>query len=40
MLGHIVSEKGMEVDRAKVEIIEKLPIPSTVRDIKYFLGHA
>ena len=32
--------KGMEVDRAKVEIIEKLPTPSTVRDIRSVLGHA
>ena len=40
VLGHIVSGKGMEVDRAKVQIIEKLPTPTTVRDIRSFLGHA
>ena len=40
VLGHIVSSKGIVVDRAKVELIEKLPTPKTVRDIRSFLGHA
>ena len=40
VLGHIVSGKCMEVDRAKVQIIEKLHTPTTVRDIRSFLGHA
>ena len=27
MLGHKVSERGVEVDKAKIEVIEKLPPP-------------
>ncbi|CAH9085690.1 unnamed protein product [Cuscuta epithymum] len=40
VLGHKVSEKGIEVDKAKVEAIEKLPYPTTVKAIRSFLGHA
>ena len=29
VLGHCISEKGIEVDRAKVEVIERLPPPPT-----------
>ncbi|RVW78603.1 Retrovirus-related Pol polyprotein from transposon 297 [Vitis vinifera] len=32
VLGHIISEKGIEVDKAKVEIIVKLPSPTTVKE--------
>ncbi|RVW29376.1 Retrovirus-related Pol polyprotein from transposon 17.6 [Vitis vinifera] len=32
VLGHIISEKGIEVDKAKVELIAKLPSPTTVKD--------
>ncbi|CAM8889844.1 unnamed protein product [Rhodiola kirilowii] len=39
VLGHIVSKEGMEVDKAKIDVIMTLPYPSTVRDIKSFLGH-
>ncbi|CAM8902737.1 unnamed protein product [Rhodiola kirilowii] len=31
---------GIEVDKAKIDLIVTLPYPSTVRDIKSFLGHA
>ncbi|CAM8972404.1 unnamed protein product [Rhodiola kirilowii] len=31
---------GIEVDKAKVEVIEKLPPPRDVRGIRSFLGHA
>ena len=31
---------GIEVDKAKVEVIEKLPPPTNVKGIKSFLGHA
>ncbi|XP_042988664.1 uncharacterized protein LOC122316196 [Carya illinoinensis] len=37
---HLVSECGIEVDRAKIELISQLPIPKTVKDIRSFLGHA
>ena len=40
VLGHIVSKKGIEVDKAKVELISNLPAPMCVRDIRSFLGHA
>ena len=39
MLGHIVSGKGLEVDKAKIEVIQNLPLPGTVRDLRSFLGH-
>ena len=40
VLGYIVSKDGIEVDKAKVELISNLPIPKCVRDIRSFLGHA
>ena len=39
-LGHRVSERGIEVDRAKIEAIEKLPYPRDIKGIRSFLGHA
>ena len=40
VLGHLVSERGIEVDRAKIEVIEKLLPPVNVKGIRSFLGHA
>uniref|UniRef100_A0A5B7ABE7 Reverse transcriptase/retrotransposon-derived protein RNase H-like domain-containing protein n=1 Tax=Davidia involucrata TaxID=16924 RepID=A0A5B7ABE7_DAVIN len=40
VLGHIVSERGIEIDKAKVDLISTLPPPSSVRQIWSFLGHA
>ncbi|XP_049405201.1 uncharacterized protein LOC125868635 [Solanum stenotomum] len=40
VLGHKVSQKGLEVDKAKIEVIEKLPPPILVKCIRSFLGHA
>ncbi|KAG9444739.1 hypothetical protein H6P81_016079 [Aristolochia fimbriata] len=40
VLGQKISEKGIEVDRAKVEVIEKLPPPTNIKGIRSFLGHA
>ena len=40
VLGHRISARGIEVDRAKIEAIEKLPPPSWVKGIRSFLGHA
>ncbi|XP_021723382.1 protein NYNRIN-like [Chenopodium quinoa] len=40
ILGHKISSKGIEVDKAKVEVIEKLPPPINVRGVRSFLGHA
>ncbi|GKB45178.1 DNA-directed DNA polymerase [Tanacetum coccineum] len=40
ILGHKISRKGIEVDKAKVDVISKLPHPTTVKGIRSFLGHA
>ncbi|GJS95057.1 reverse transcriptase domain-containing protein [Tanacetum coccineum] len=40
VLGHKISRKGIEVDKAKIDVISKLPHPSTVKGIRSFLGHA
>ena len=40
VLGHAISEKGIEVDREKVELISKLPSPTNVKTVRQFLGHA
>nr|GEX05337.1 reverse transcriptase domain-containing protein [Tanacetum cinerariifolium] len=40
VLGHKISKKGIEVDKAKIEVILKLPHPTTVKGIRSFLGHA
>ena len=39
MLGHIVLSKGLELDKAKIEVIQNLPLPGTVRDLRSFLEH-
>ncbi|GJY97100.1 hypothetical protein Tco_0514010 [Tanacetum coccineum] len=33
-------KSGIEVDRAKVDVIAKLPHPTTVKGVRSFLGHA
>ena len=40
VLGHRISEKGIEVDQAKVEAIERLPPLICVKGVRSFLGHA
>ena len=40
VLGHIISSRGIEVDKAKIDIISKLPPPTNVKTIRQFLGHA
>jgi hypothetical protein len=40
VLGHIVSSKGIEVDKSKIELIANLPTPKSVKDVRSFLGHA
>ena len=39
VLGHIVFKRGIEVDKAKVDIIFKLPPPNSVKQVRSFLGH-
>nr|GFB75486.1 reverse transcriptase domain-containing protein [Tanacetum cinerariifolium] len=38
--GHKISKSGIEVDRAKVDVIAKLPHPTTLKGVRSFLGHA
>nr|GEW83753.1 reverse transcriptase domain-containing protein [Tanacetum cinerariifolium] len=38
-LGYKISKQGIEVDKVKVDVITKLPLP-TVKGIQSFLGHA
>ena len=39
VLGHRISARGIEVDKANIEAIEKLPPPSFVKGKRRFLGH-
>ncbi|PKI37274.1 hypothetical protein CRG98_042337 [Punica granatum] len=38
LLGFVVSERGIEVDPDKVKAIKELPPPSSVREVRGFLG--
>ena len=40
VLGHEIFRRGIEVDKAKEEVIDKLPPPKSIKDIRSFLGHA
>src|SRR3954468_14581920 len=40
VLGHKISERGIKVDRAKIEAIEKMPCPRDVKGIRSILSHA
>ena len=40
VLGHKVSARGIEVDKAKIKVIEQLPPATNVKGIRSFLGHA
>ena len=40
VLGHIISKRGIEIDKAKIELISKLPSPTNVKTVRQFLGHA
>lgn len=40
VLGHVISNKDIEVDKDKVDVIVNLPIPKSIKDIFSFLGHA
>ncbi|GKD93321.1 hypothetical protein Tco_1373158 [Tanacetum coccineum] len=40
VLGHKISKNRIEVDKAKVDVIAKLPHPTTVKGIRSFLDHA
>jgi hypothetical protein len=40
VLGHVISERGIKVDKAKVETVEQHPPPTYVKYLRSFLGHA
>ncbi|RDX68634.1 Retrovirus-related Pol polyprotein from transposon 17.6, partial [Mucuna pruriens] len=40
VLGHLVSNRGIEVDKSKIDVITSLPNPASVREVRSFLGHA
>ena len=40
VLGHVISRKDIEVDKAKIELIVNLPPPTNVKEVRQFLGHA
>ena len=39
VLGHLVSSKGLEVDKAKVEVIQDLALTKLIREHRSFLGY-
>ena len=40
ILGHIVSNKGIEVDNAKVELIQRFHTIKSIKEMRYFLRHS
>jgi hypothetical protein len=40
VLGHVIFERGIKVDKAKIETVEKLPPPKNIKSLRSFLGHA
>ena len=40
VLGHVISSRGIGVDKTKVDIIQSLPYPTSVQEVCSFLGHA
>ncbi|RDX92122.1 Retrovirus-related Pol polyprotein, partial [Mucuna pruriens] len=39
VLGHLVSNRGIEVDKSKIDIVTSLSNPTSVREVRSFLGH-
>jgi len=40
IFGHEISRRGIEVDKAKIEVIAKHPQLKSIKDIRSFLRHA
>ncbi|RDY07796.1 Retrovirus-related Pol polyprotein, partial [Mucuna pruriens] len=40
MLGHLVSNRGVEVDKSKINIITSIPNPTSMWEVRSFLGYA
>ena len=39
VLGYKGSKNGIEIDKIKIEVIDKLPTPTSIKRIRSFLGH-
>ena len=39
-IGAYYFTKGIEVDKAKIDLISKLPSPTNIKTVRQFLGHA
>jgi hypothetical protein len=39
VLRQVVSSRGLEIDKAKIDVISSLPHPSYMREVRSFLGH-
>jgi hypothetical protein len=40
VLGNVISERGIEVDKPKIETVKQLPPPTNIKSLRSFLGHA
>ncbi|RDY03148.1 hypothetical protein CR513_13293, partial [Mucuna pruriens] len=40
MLGHLVSNKSIKIDKSQIDIITSLPNSASVREVRLFLGNA
>ena len=40
VLGHFISPKGIEVDPVKIEVTSTLSVPTKLKEVRSFLGHA
>ena len=40
VLGHKISRARLEVDPTKIDVVRKLPLPSNMKPLRSFLGHA
>ena len=40
VLGYVISSDGIEVDKAKIDLIANIPFLTCVKDIRSFLRHA
>ena len=39
VLGYRVPEKGNEIDKAEIDLISNLPVPTSVKKVRSFLGY-
>ena len=40
VIGHVISSRGIKVDKEKIELISKLSSPTNVKTVRQFLSHA